>query len=145
MDAAVVEDQVDAGKLLPRLLWLHVQLYYTLVTYRKWQNTILSMHLPFQQSSYISIVHSLYYHIKLVYEKCLKHPGSHPEHVFGNVNSLILGVTCQFLYHWHFGVSAEKSAETEAQSIELVEELLRSGQNGSTVHVYLWLLSSKFR
>lgn len=34
VDAAVVEDKVHAGKLLPRLLWLEIQLYNTLVTCR---------------------------------------------------------------------------------------------------------------
>lgn len=86
---------------------------------------------------YISIVHRLYYQIKSEYEKCVRRPGLHPGNIFWNVNSLILGVTCQFLYSWHFGVSAEKSAEPGAQSIELVERLVRSGGNGSAVYIHL--------
>ena len=35
MDAAVVEDKVHAGKLLPRLLRLQIQLYNTSVTYEE--------------------------------------------------------------------------------------------------------------
>lgn len=47
MDAAVVEDQIHTGKLLPCLLRLQVQFYYTLVTYKQSQHTLfMSDNLP---------------------------------------------------------------------------------------------------
>lgn len=81
--------------------------------------------------------------MKSVYEKSVRHPGSWPGNIFWNVNSLTLGVTCQLLYSWHFGVAAGESAEPEAQSIELVEKLLKRGGNSSAVHIHLWVWSSK--
>lgn len=56
VDAAVVEDQVHAGKLLPRLLRLQIQLYDALVTYKESQNTMLP-----ELFSHVSLVYTCYH------------------------------------------------------------------------------------
>lgn len=94
VDAAVVEDKVNAGKLLPRLFRLQIQLYNASVTCGVTKHCVTIAFL-LVQSSNISIKYNRCYLIKSVYEYV---SGPSPGKTFGNVNCLILGVTCQFLY-----------------------------------------------
>lgn len=127
VNTAIVEDQVHAGKLLSRLLWLQIQLYYTSVTYKESQNTILSV---------LSPVFPYFYSVQLILShtviegvcKMFQEPRIMPKPKRCIVKCyqphFRRYLSIQFLYKltfWSHSVSAGKQAEPGAESIELVE------------------------